>query len=1053
MDTHIIEVDARFNDKVSAGAKKADDALGKLEDQAKKTEAAVKKSGKTKFDPKVSTSKVDKLMQKLNRFASKAKSGVVVTVKALDKATATLNKVSFVGAKISGKTFTATVKIADYATRPIRGILSALTSVQALIAGVATGAAVNYGAIKPIQQFDQYKQAQLAFSKQLGSDAAAQKFMNQIDAFNLQTPFNSSQIIGSAKQMLNMGWDVGDVLPDLGTIGDWAAATGTYEEGINSVIRALGQMRLKGRVYAEELQQMNEAGVAAQKYIADYLGVSEGQMLKMVEAGQIGVDQALTGIMTGMKEFDGIANEFANETVGGMLGQIGDALSSSVVRDWGEGLSEGLRPGLEYFQDLLGENQTELDQFGNALKDFGKDVATGFSNSVIGISEKLRGIITDIDFQNATIGGKINILWDRMIAQPFSEWWDASGKQMVVDAGKNFAGWLGDGIIDGIGQFAEKHPLITTLLGALGISKGVQTVKGLFNLGGGAGGGASAVGTMTVTAGVVIINGATGGMPGTGVGGIPWSGFGGVPQIPMGGGVPQIPRGGKGVGTGGFAALGSQLLTATSILATKESLLSAGMDIYEGWNTDGKQREDAYWKGGTKVAMTAGGAAIGALLGTLIPIPGLGTLAGAKIGALLGSGAALLTGDSAGQYLSDQFDASRAKNSADKAAELMGLSRQGGNLEYLSNAAGRATDALAYTAPSIAKLAGNNVSSAFRDGLTGSMITAMQEAAADPSVSQSVTSMLNRLKPTTAQIESIAEGFVAAGKAVPQSITDYLANVDFYTALAGGTNEFQKYLDGFALTTDILAEIDPTVKVNPIDPSAQIRAALSGKTTTAHVGTTVIPDFLYENNELDTTQLGDGKNVISVPSVLVKPSYMYSTSGFNSALLTPNNLTVSPNVTVSAKYTVDAVSNVFKTTLGAEAAGGMVSRYGLYSLAEEGTPEMVIPLGSHRRDRGVDLWERAGHMLGIPGFFNGGIAGDEDKAVGASRYTLSEMDATGDVDNSVTMTFRDIVLQINGANGDIIEELRARAAEAADVIAGEFVKVARARAQNSPRRA
>lgn len=1036
MDRHIIDVTARFDDQLSAGAKKADDALEKLEDQAKKTEAAVKKSGKTKFDPQVSTSKVDKLMQKLNRFASKAKSGVVVTVKALDKATATLNKVSSVGAKIAGKTFTATVKIADYATRPIRGILSALTSVQALIAGVATGAAVNYGAIKPIQQFDQYKQAQLAFSKQLGSDAAAQKFMNQIDAFNLQTPFNSSQIIGSAKQMLNMGWDVGDVLPDLGTIGDWAAATGTYEEGINSVIRALGQMQLKGRVYAEELQQMNEAGVAAQKYIADYLGVSEGKMLEMVEAGEVGVDQALTGIMTGMKEFDGIANEFANETVGGMLGQIGDALSSSVVRDWGKGLSEGLRPGLEYFQDLLGENQTELDQFGNALKDFGKDVATGFSNSVIGISEKLRGIITDIDFQNATIGGKINILWDEMIAQPFSEWWDESGKQMVVDAGKNFAGWLGDGIIDGIGQFAEKHPLITTLLGALGISKGVQTVKGLLNFGGGAGSGASAVGTMTVTAGVVNINGVTGGIPGTGVGGM-----------------PQIPAGAGGAGTGGLAAFGSKLLTGASALATGASLLSAGMDIYEGWNTDGKQREDAYWKGGTKVAMTAGGAAIGALLGTLIPIPGLGTLAGAKVGALLGSGAALLTGDSAGQYLSDQFDASRAKNSADKAAELMGLSRHGGNLEYLSNAAGRATDALAYTAPSIAKLAGNNVSSAFSDGLTGSMITAMQEAAADPSVSQSVTSMLNRLKPTTAQIESIAEGFAAAGKAVPQSITDYLANVDFYTALAGGTNEFQKYLDGFALTTDILAEIDPTVKVNPIDPSAQIRAALSGKTTTAHVGTTVIPDFLYENNELDTTQLGDGKNVISVPSVLVKPSYMYSTSGFNSALLTPNNLTVSPNVTVSAKYTVDAVSNVFKTTLGAEAAGGMVSRYGLYSLAEEGTPEMVIPLGSHRRDRGVDLWERAGHMLGIPGFFNGGIAGDEDKAVGASRYALPEMDAAGDVYNSVTVSLGGVSIQVTGASGDVIEEIRARAAEAADIVAGEFVKVARARAQNSPRRA
>ena len=1034
MDRHIIDVTARFDDQLSAGAKKADDALEKLEDQAKKTEAAVKKSGKTKFNPQVSTSKVDKLMQKLNRFASKAKSGVVVTVKALDKATATLNKVSSVGAKISGKTFTATVKIADYATRPIRGILSALTSVQALIAGVATGAAVNYGAIKPIQQFDQYKQAQLAFSKQLGSDAAAQKFMNQIDAFNLQTPFNSSQIIGSAKQMLNMGWDVGDVLPDLGTIGDWAAATGTYEEGINSVIRALGQMQLKGRVYAEELQQMNEAGVAAQKYIADYLGVSEGQMPKMVEAGQIGVDQALTGIMTGMKEFDGIANEFANETVGGMLGQIGDALSSSVVRDWGEGLSEGLRPGLEYFQDLLGENQTELDQFGNALKDFGKDVATGFSNSVIWISEKLRGIITDIDFQNATIGGKINILWDEMIAQPFSEWWDSSGKQMVVDAGKNFAGWLGDGIIDGIGQFAEKHPLITTLLGAFGISKGVQTVKGLFNLGGGAGSGASAVGTMTVTAGVVNVNGVTGGIPGTGVGG-----------------TPQIPAAAGGAGTGGLAAFGSKLLTGASALATGVSLLSAGMDIYEGWNTDGKQREDAYWKGGTKVAMTAGGAAIGALLGTLIPIPGLGTLAGAKVGALLGSGAALLTGDSAGQYLSDQFDASRAKNSADKAAELMGLSRQGGNLEYLSNAAGLATDALAYTAPSIAKLAGNNVSSAFRDGLTGSMITTMQEAAADPSVSQSVTSMLNRLKPTTAQIESIAEGFAAAGKAIPQNITDYLANVDFYTALAGGTDELQNYFSGLSIDVPVDAQLDPSVQIKSVDPTTAITAALAGKVYPAQANIMMTPNYLYQNTDLDPTQMGDGWDVTANPDVSVIPFYDYLTGNFNKSALTPSGFSVDVPVSLRPQYNFKNANEVIFG--GAEAAGGMVSRYGLYSLAEEGTPEMVIPLGSHRRDRGVDLWERAGHMLGIPGFFNGGIAGDEDKAVGASRYALPEMDAAGDVDNSVTMTFGDIVLQINGSNGDIIEELRARAAEAADVIAGEFVKVARAQAQNSPRRA
>lgn len=1030
MDRHIIDVTARFDDQLSAGAKKADDALEKLEDQAKKTEAAVKKSGKTKFDPQVSTSKVDKLMQKLNRFASKAKSGVVVTVKALDKATATLNKVSSVGAKIAGKTFTATVKIADYATRPIRGILSALTSVQALIAGVATGAAVNYGAIKPVSLSDQIKRMKMAFSTQLGGGTAAQSFLNEIYAFDKQSPFDTMQIAQQAQLMLNTGWQRNDILPDLENIGDWAAAMGKGEAGISSVVIALGQMRQKGRVYAEEMLQLTEAGVSGWEYLAQSLGVSTAQVREMVEDGAVSVDDAIKGIIGGMDEFAGTAARTANETIGGMLDQIGSTLKMGVVLPWGEGLSTGFGKGLQYLKDQLSDNQGQLTQFGEQAKQIGIQIGNAFSDFAIDGIDKVKNILSDPEFQNLSIGGKIQFAWDQMIAQPFSEWWDESGKQMVVDAGKNFAGWLGDGIIDGIGQFAEKHPLITTLLGALGISKGVQTVKGLFNLGGGAGGGASAVGTMTVTAGVVNVNGATGGIPGTSVDG--------TPQISAAAG-----------GAKGIAASILSGLSNAGFIVGGAGILDGIFDLKDAVETTGKQSKDFGIKGTTKIGMVGAGAAAGAAIGSAVPI--VGTVVGAGIGAGVGGIVALTTGDSAGQWISDQFDASRAKNSADKAAELMGLSRHGGNLEYLSNAAGRATDALAYTAPSIAKLAGNNVSSAFRDGLTGSMITAMQEAAADPSVSQSVTSMLNRLKPTTAQIESIAEGFAAAGKAIPQSITDYLANVDFYTALAGGTNELQNYFSGLSIDVPVDAQLDPSVQIKSVDPTAAITAALAGKVYPAQANIMMTPNYLYQNTDLDPTQMGDGWDVTANPDVSVIPFYNYLTGNFNKSALTPSGFSVDVPVSLRPQYNFKNANEVIFG--GAEAAGGMVSRYGLYSLAEEGTPEMVIPLGSHRRDRGVDLWERAGHMLGIPGFFNGGIAGDEDKAVGASRYALSEMDAaTGDVDNSVTMTFGDIVLQISGANGDIIEELRARAAEAADVIAGEFVKVARARAQNSPRR-
>ena len=996
---------------MTAEAKKADKALDSLEKKAKKSTSV-----KMNFNP--NTTKLDKMLSKLDQFAGKAKSGFKVTVSVVDQATSRLNRISSAGARIAGKTWRATVKIADYATRPLRGILSALTSVQALIAGVATGAAVNYGVVKPVQQYNQYRQAQLAFSKQFGSDAAAQDFMNQIDTFNLQTPFNSTQIINSARQMLNVGWDVNDVLPDLGTIGDWAAATGTYEEGISSVIRALGQMQLKGRVYAEELQQMNEAGVAAQKYIADYLGVSESRMLEMVQAGEVGVDQALAGIMAGMKEFDGIANEFANETVGGMLGQIGDALSSSVVRDWGEGLSEGLRPGLEYFQNLLTDGKDSLDEFGQSVKDFARDIATDFSNSIIDLSDKLQNIFADQNFKDATIGGKVHILWDELIGNPFSQWWNESGKQMVTDAGAKFAGWLWDGITGALGSFVSEHPLISTVLGAAGLSKLWQGLRG-------GSGDASAVGTMTVTAGVVNVNGV---------------GIGGETGLPGAAGTAA-----KAAGAGGVVSRLLSGLSTGGYLIGASGVVDALGDLVHSIQTDGKESKDYGVKSGTKLGMVGAGAGLGAAIGSIVP--GLGTAIGAGIGAGIGGLGALFGGDAAGQWISNQLDPSRAQNAASRAAESVGLARQTGSANYASNAANLATDALAYSAPGLALSMGNNIADAFQQGITGSMVNAMAAAAADPQITQSVTSMLNQLKPTTAQIEDIAAEFAAAGQAIPESLTDYLANIDFYTALSGGLGSLQEYLNGLSITAPVDTEIDPNLKINPVDPSAQIQSMLMARYTTAQTNVGVIPFYEYLDTDLDPSEMGDGWSVTANPNVSVVPFYSYSTGNFNRSALTPSGFTTTVNVGLMPKYNI-----LPGATTGHNAAGGIVSKYGVYTLAEEGAPEAVIPLGAHRRDRGIELWKRAGNALGIPGFFNGGIVGDEDKAAGTSQYVASEISG-GNVDNSISISLGGVNIQVTGATGDVIEEIRARAAEAADIVAGEFIKYARVVAQNSPRRA
>ena len=36
---------------------------------------------------------------------------------------------------------------------------------------------------------------------------------------------------------------------------------------------------------------------------------------------------------------------------------------------------------------------------------------------------------------------------------------------------------------------------------------------------------------------------------------------------------------------------------------------------------------------------------------------------------------------------------------------------------------------------------------------------------------------------------------------------------------------------------------------------------------------------------------------------------------------------------------------------------------------------MIIPLGAHRRQRGLELWQQAGEYLGVKGYAEGGIVG------------------------------------------------------------------------------
>lgn len=133
--------------------------------------------------------------------------------------------------------------------------------------------------------------------------------------------------------------------------------------------------------------------------------------------------------------------------------------------------------------------------------------------------------------------------------------------------------------------------------------------------------------------------------------------------------------------------------------------------------------------------------------------------------------------------------------------------------------------------------------------------------------------------------------------------------------------------------------------------------------------------------------------------------------------------------------------------------GGMV-RGGaqLITVAEEGNPEMIIPLSSQRRERALKLWAQAGHMMDVPGFFRGGTtSGGSDEGMRFDSYG-SDNTASG---QSVVVDVGGINVQITveaGSNGDVAEAIRAQSGEIAETVAGILADAFGAQFENTPTR-
>ena len=1021
-------------------------------------------------------------LEKMNRSKYR------VVLDALDRASSVVGTVRSKVGGIAGKTFSFSLKVLDVATAPLRGILNLVTSIEGAVLG-ATGAFA--GIYQPMNLAGDYEQTVVAFNTLLGSAEKATKFLAEAQEFANKTPFEFPELLNSSKLLLAFGFEAENVLDMMETIGDTSSGLGAGSEGIDRITRALGQMYAKGRVQAEELLQLQELGVPAAEILQEELGLTAEQVANIGNES-VNASLAIQALLTGMdKRFGGMMDN-QSKTAKGMTSTIKDTIQNNLIRNWGEGLWEGIKPGLEEVTNWLDENQDTVAEWGEAWREAGANISKWVMDKVDGLRKTISDLVSSREWQDAeTFGEKLSLAWNAIIAEPFNEWWSSTGEAWLTEKAAGIGKGLGSAITTGLlgllgidvsgaledgktvgGSFIQGFregfdtEQITAALktwasenkeivAAIGIGIGTKMLGGIItglgklaelkNLFGGKGSkAAEAAGTsggsryttttMNVTASVVNVYGsnvgnraataanAAGAVRGilpalTGTGGLGRALIGGAPlalpggQLALPGEVATMAAGGGKAAwlaqaPGGVigsllakagVALGSGASTAAGAVAAGAAGIGGGIlggvgiidgirNIIRGTQTSGKEAQDEYAKGGTKIGMVGAGAAAGAAIGSVVPVVGTGI--GALVGAGVGGVGDLLGGDSLGQVISDALD-------------------EGGWLNNMGDAVGTF---FTETLPEKWGEFWNGVGDLFTETIPYGIGYAAGK----------VQTFFTETLPTkwTEFWDGVGNFFT---ESVPAWENVKAGATTFFTVTIPA--KWTEFWDGVGnFFTETIPEWWEGVKMGATE-----------------FFTVTIPN--------KWTEFWGGVETFFTESVPEWWGNLTSTVEEFFTVTIPNAWTgfwdgVWGGISGFFGGIGEKISGAFSSGYSdatEHAWGGIMTKPHMGIVAENGA-ESIIPLSPSKRSRGIDLWERTGQALGVQPYADGGIVGTTDEDSTVPLDTGSTGGPRVDIHLEMTPQFvieaRDSGLDEEG----IVAIIKARIREMVDDISDELAE-------------
>lgn len=689
----VIGIDIKAKDKTSSGtgsAKRGLEALGKVVD---KTREKVDKMNRTK---------------------------VRLIMDAYDRVSPVLSKVKNSAISLTRRAWRVTVRVADKATTPIRGILRLLKN-PLLATGVMIG--IGFSVADSVNVFAGFE-ASMSKVKALSgaNEIQMQKLTDKAKEMGAKTKFSGTESAEAFIYMSQAGWGVKDMMDGISGVMSLAASDGldlaTTTDIVSNALTAFGLKAKDTQMFADVLAVAASATNTdvrnlgeSFKYVAPVAGALKYNIKDVSLALGIMSNNAIKGSMAGtslktslanmssptkrmrevMKKYDislttsqgkmkslkavldnlrkslgGLAKDkqvsaatklFGKEAMAGMLSIINTSKDkynelTKAIRN-SKGAADEMAATMQdnlagAFEQLGGAYENVQLTFGDRLKphlismagwieeqmpaieNAINNIMDYFDKKVYKAKATLRELMNTNEWKNADLFGKVSLAWDKIIAEPFSEWWDSTGRKFI--AGKF------ESIGKGLGNFLK-----TGLLALFGadlttdaVSVGGSFAKG-FMEGFDAGRVAGAIKNSLIEAVRGIWNDAWSSSDTSGISKalVAVGGYKAVKGISSMVGTAGSLFGGKGGESGGIGNIGGTAFTETMYVNASTVILSGNMMGSRMNSTGGSSPLGLPGAGLSRLPGSTGTQP--RLPG---PVAGTGFMGGlAKIGTMLGSGA------------------------------------------------------------------------------------------------------------------------------------------------------------------------------------------------------------------------------------------------------------------------------------------------------------------------------------------------------------------------------------------------------------------------------